>query len=117
MSQHKPIRYHTIIQESRSSINKIMNEHSSARSFLNERLNPSIFPNDDNSESSAPNSCNSFKRSAFSASQFSKVITKSMAMDATHGHTRLKIGDPVRSRIHKQSRDQLVVGWVTTSES
>ncbi len=35
----------------------------------------------------------------------------------THGHTRLRIGDPVRSRIHKQSRDQLVVGWVTTSES
>jgi len=35
----------------------------------------------------------------------------------THGHTRLRIGDRVRSRIHKRSRDHLVIGWVTNSES
>ena len=35
----------------------------------------------------------------------------------TRSHTKLRTGDPVRSRIHIQSRDQLLVGWVTTSES
>jgi len=35
----------------------------------------------------------------------------------TRPHTKLRIGDPVRSRIHIRSRDQLVVGWVATRES
>jgi len=32
-------------------------------------------------------------------------------------HRQLNIGDPVRSRIHKQLTGPSVVGWVTTSES
>ena len=40
-----------------------------------------------------------------------------MALPSTYVHRQLRIGDPVRSRIHKQLTDRLVVGWVTTSES
>jgi len=38
-------------------------------------------------------------------------------MDIRYIHRQLKIGDPARSRIHKQLTGSLVVGWVTTSES
>ena len=36
---------------------------------------------------------------------------------STYGHSMMRIGHPVRSAIHKHHRGELVVWWVTTSES
>ncbi len=94
-----------------------MNYHSSAKSFFNERLEGSSFEYRPCAPDQLQRSRIECEGSTLAYLNFISLLRNLATVHPTHGHTRLRIGDPVRSRIHKQSRDQLVVGWVTTSES